>query len=57
MDLSTKKGRGARIILEGPDELTLEQTIRFGFKTSNNQAEYEPLIVGLRLAKEFGVKS
>ena len=27
----------------------------FGFSTSNNEAEYEPLIVGLKLAKELKV--
>lgn len=42
---SSNKNIGeAGIILEGPDELTLEQAIRFGFETSNNQVEYEALI-------------
>ena len=27
--------------------------IRFGFKASNNEAEYEALIVGLHLAREL----
>ena len=29
----------------------------FGFKASNNEAEYEALIVGLELAKEMKVES
>ena len=53
---SNKKGGGAGVILEGPDELTVEQAIRFGVETSNNQAEYEALIAGLKLARELGVK-
>jgi len=36
---SNKKGAGARVILKGPDTLTIEQVIRFNFGTSNNQAE------------------
>ena len=44
------------MILEGPDDLTIEQAIRFGFETSNNQTEYEALIAGLKLARELGVK-
>ena len=31
--------------------------LRFGFKASNNEAEYEALIVGLELAKEMKVES
>jgi len=54
---SNRKGSGADIILEGPREVAVEQSIRFGFDTSNNQAEYEALIVGLRLARDLGVKN
>ena len=31
--------------------------LRFDFKTSNNEAEYEALIAGLKLAKEMKVES
>ena len=53
---SNKKGGGAGILLEGPDDLVLEQATRFTFETSNNQAEYEALIGGLRLAHDLGVQ-
>jgi len=43
--------------LEGPGQITKEQSIRFGFTTSNNQAEYEALIAGLKLAKDLGVRN
>jgi len=42
--------------LEGPDGLLIEQALRFSFKASNNQAEYEALIAGTLLAKEMGAK-
>ena len=32
-------------------------TLRFGFKASNNEAEYKALIAGLKLAKEMKVES
>jgi len=35
----------------------IEQALRFVFKASNNQAEYESLIAGMLLAKEMGVQS
>nr|KYP69821.1 Retrovirus-related Pol polyprotein from transposon 297 family [Cajanus cajan] len=53
---SNTKGSGAGIILEGPNEMMLELAIKFDFKATNNQAEYEALLAGLRLARDIGVK-
>jgi len=53
---SNVKGSGANIILEGPDNTTLEQVFKLNFKASNNQAKYETLIASLKLAKEVGAK-
>ena len=53
---SNQQGSGAGVILEGPDGLLIEQALRFGFKASNNQAEYEALIAGMLLAKEMGAR-
>jgi len=41
---SNKKGSGAGIVLEGPENFLIEITLRLEFKTSNNQAEYEALV-------------
>nr|XP_029148713.1 uncharacterized protein LOC114925314 [Arachis hypogaea]XP_029154490.1 uncharacterized protein LOC114927735 [Arachis hypogaea] len=41
---------GAGIILESPVGVVYEQSIRFKFPVSNNQAKYEALIGGLTLA-------
>ncbi|XP_020978259.1 uncharacterized protein LOC110271602 [Arachis ipaensis] len=43
---------GAGIILESSVGVAYEQSIKFDFPVSNNQAEYEALIGGLILAKE-----
>ncbi|XP_014524143.1 uncharacterized protein LOC106780373 [Vigna radiata var. radiata] len=50
-----RKGGGADIVLEGPDDLLVEQAVNFNIQLSNNQAEYEALISGLLLAKELEV--
>ena len=50
---SNLKGSGAGIVLESPYGIMVEQSFRFGFKASNNQVEYEALITGLQLAKEW----
>ena len=54
--ISNEKVNGSGIILEGPIDVTLEQALKFNFKASNNQVEYEALIVGLKLAKEVGAR-
>jgi len=54
---SNPKGAGAGIVLEGPNDILIEKSLHFAFKTSNNQAEYEAILVGLSLAREVGVKT
>ena len=54
---SNQQGSGAGIILSGPNGVLIEQALRFSFKASNNQAEYEALIAGMLLAKEMGAQS
>ncbi|XP_068477156.1 uncharacterized protein [Phaseolus vulgaris] len=54
---SNQQGSGAGVVLEGPNGFLIKQALRFVFKASNNQAEYEALIVGMLLAKEMGARS
>ncbi|XP_068486807.1 uncharacterized protein [Phaseolus vulgaris] len=54
---SNQQGSGAGIVLEGPNGVLIEQALRFAFKASNNQAEYEALIAGMLLAKEMGAQN
>ncbi|XP_016164307.1 uncharacterized protein LOC107606801 [Arachis ipaensis] len=43
---------GAEIILKNPAGVVYEQSVKFDFPVSNNQAEYEALLGGLALARE-----
>jgi len=52
-----QQGSGAGIILEGKNRLLIEQALRFAFKASNNQAEYEALVARMLLAKEMDARS
>ncbi|XP_016173638.1 uncharacterized protein LOC107616157 [Arachis ipaensis] len=52
---SNPQGSGAGILLESSDGIVIEHSLRFSFKASNNQAEYEALIAGLRLAIDLHV--
>uniref|UniRef100_A0A151UDR6 Gypsy retrotransposon integrase-like protein 1 n=1 Tax=Cajanus cajan TaxID=3821 RepID=A0A151UDR6_CAJCA len=53
---SNSKGGGVGIILEGPKQVTLEKSLKFSFKVTNNQAKYEALLAGLRLAHDLGAR-
>ncbi|XP_025703564.1 uncharacterized protein [Arachis hypogaea] len=47
---------GAGVILESQNGVISEQSVRYEFPVSNNQAKYEALLAGLTLAKELGAK-
>ncbi|XP_025618967.1 uncharacterized protein [Arachis hypogaea] len=47
---SSREGSGAGIILKEGNKVVAEQALQFHFSASNNQAEYEALIAGLKLA-------
>ncbi|XP_077229973.1 uncharacterized protein LOC143862954 [Tasmannia lanceolata] len=47
---SNKGGCGASLVLTGLDNFTADYALRFGFRASNNEAEYEALLAGMNLA-------
>ncbi|KAL0394375.1 UNVERIFIED_CONTAM: hypothetical protein Slati_4403700 [Sesamum latifolium] len=53
---STTQGSGASIVIMTPQGEDLEFTIKIGFKASNNEAEYEALVIGMRMAHEAGAR-
>nr|GEV57280.1 reverse transcriptase domain-containing protein [Tanacetum cinerariifolium] len=50
-------GSGAGIILTSPEGVEFAYALRFQFTASNNEAEYEALVAGLRIAVRMGVKN
>ncbi|GJW45951.1 reverse transcriptase domain-containing protein [Tanacetum coccineum] len=48
-------GSGAGLILTSPKGTKFTYALRFQFTASNNEAEYEALIAGLRIAAQMGV--
>nr|CAN66354.1 hypothetical protein VITISV_004958 [Vitis vinifera] len=54
---STSRSSGSRVglLLQSPTGEHLEQAIRLGFSTSNNEAEYEVILSGLDLALALSV--
>jgi ribonuclease HI len=50
------KGAGAGVVLIPPEGDMLKYAIQIEFPATNNNAEYEGLVTGLRLAKELGIR-
>lgn len=42
-----KVGSGAGIVLEGPDGVVVEQSLKFNFSLTHNQVKYKALLVGM----------
>ncbi|KAK8936088.1 hypothetical protein KSP39_PZI013166 [Platanthera zijinensis] len=47
---------GAGVVLVSPQGTRIEQAIEILFPVTNNQAEYEAMVAGLRLAKELAIR-
>ncbi|GKD96378.1 reverse transcriptase domain-containing protein [Tanacetum coccineum] len=54
---SCTDGSGAGLILTNPEGMEFTYALRFRFDATNNEAEYEALIAGLRIAEQMGVKN
>ncbi|XP_074341905.1 uncharacterized protein LOC141679301 [Apium graveolens] len=53
---STSERSGAGLILRSPEGFKIETSISFGFPATNNQAEYEALITGLKLSRTLKIE-
>ena len=53
---SSAMGASVGIVIITPEGIRLEHSFRFGFKASNNEAEYEALIARLKTALDFGAR-
>ncbi|BFG20876.1 hypothetical protein CerSpe_071500 [Prunus speciosa] len=54
-DSSTETISGARVVIESPQGQRWQFAFQLDFKCTNNQAEYEALIIGLEILKEMKV--
>jgi hypothetical protein len=53
---STKKNGEARVVLVTLEGEELCSSLRLAFKTTNNEAEYEAVLVGVSMAQQMGAK-
>ena len=53
---SCKEGAGAGVLLKSPGGETVRLMYKLEFVTTNNTAEYEALLLGLKAAKDLGIQ-
>ncbi|XP_075655290.1 uncharacterized protein LOC142625539 [Castanea sativa] len=51
---SNRKGARVGVVLISPEKLVIEKSLRLGFPATNNEAEYEALLVGAQMVKHLG---
>ena len=52
-----QRGSGVRLVLISPKKITIEKSLRLVFSATNNEAEYETLLVGMTLVQKMGGKA
>ena len=54
---SNQKGLGIGLVLMSPEKVVIEKSLRLNFLATNNEAEYETLLVGMTMVQRMGGKS
>ena len=45
------------LVLVSPKKITIERSLRLGFSTTNNEAEYKALLMGMMMVQKLGGKT
>ena len=54
---SNQKGSGIGLVLISPEKVIIEKSLRLDFSATNNEAEYESLLIGMAMVQRMGGKS
>ena len=55
--VSNQKGLGIGLVLISPKKVIIEKSLRSDFLATNNEAEYETLLIGMAMVQRMGGKS
>ena len=50
------KGSGVGLVLLSPKKIIIEKSLRLDFSVTNNETEYEALLVGMTIVQKMGGK-
>ena len=45
--VANQRGSGVRLVLVSPERITIEKSLTLNFSATNNEAEYEALLMGM----------
>ena len=54
---ANQRGSGVGLVLVSPEKITIEKSLRLGFSATNNEAEYEALLMGMMMVQKMGRKT
>ncbi|XP_065634993.1 uncharacterized protein LOC136069854 [Quercus suber] len=52
-----RKGSGVRLVLTSPERIVIEKSLRLDFGATNNEVEYEALLMGMSMVRRMGGKA
>ena len=55
--VANQRGSGVGLVLVSPEKITIEKSLRLGFSATNNEAEYEALLMGMMMVQKMGGKT
>ena len=50
---ANQRGSGVEIVVVSPEKTIIEKSLRLGFSTTNNEAKYETLLVGMAMIQKM----
>ena len=54
---ASQRGSGVGLVLISLEKITIEKSLRLSFSATNNEAEYEALLVGMAMGQKIGGKA
>ncbi|XP_065630491.1 uncharacterized protein LOC136067939 [Quercus suber] len=54
---ANRKGSGVGLVLISPERIIIEKSLRLDFDATNNEAEYEALLMGMSMVRRMGGKA
>ena len=54
---ANQRGSGVGLVLVSPEKITIEKSLRLNFSATNNETEYEALLMGMVMVQKMGGKA
>ena len=55
--VANQRGSGVGLVLVSPEKITIEKSLRLSFSATNNETEYEALLMGMMTVQKMGGKA